>query len=290
MNHSAHKKFAFRYACFDSDPHKCQYDTSVRPICGTQPILLRTQVKIPYSFPDGDYVLGWAWFGGLHWHGFHSYFGDYWSCADVRITGGPFRESHTPVFYPGEHVSPSNQKNLGCWAGVNMLGICSREPCEGHPGGYFKPYPLNLSRIPSPIYTRDSPYSNPFKNPYKDVNLSAVYDERDAYVEELKMIDLRSGTVLDKEFYRTVTVENGTEIAFKAFTKGPVQYIDFFLNGGLIRRERHKPYLMFGDRDGKTLFWKTPILEKWVKLTLVVTGQNKRSTSTIYWFRLVLKQ
>ncbi|PXF46224.1 hypothetical protein BWQ96_04009 [Gracilariopsis chorda] len=285
MHHSAHQQYAFRYLCFDSDLHHCSFDTSSQRTCGTEQLLFRATVQIPPTFPDGEYVLGWAWYGGLNWYGLHSYFADYWSCANVVIKGGPFQKSYTPVFQPGDNLSRNDPHNPACWAAVNNIGICVREPCLHHQGAYIKPWPFNESRLPDPIQTALSPYSNPFHNPYRDG--LPTYGPHVAYVTQIKLIDLHSQSVLDTHFYRDVSVQPHMQLTFRAFTKGDVRCVDFFMNDVFINRERIAPYLMFGDRRGTVLSWANPLLDEWIKLNVSVhTAGAGATTSVVYWFRL----
>lgn len=95
-----------------------------------------TDVSIIPSVPDGDFILGWAWYGGagspvtgnvqqepLPYSGL----GDSWSCAFIHIQGGaPLASSCEPVF---KNDMPA-VSTKGCIASVNRLGPWTYEPCE----------------------------------------------------------------------------------------------------------------------------------------------------------------
>jgi len=69
-------------------------------------------VTIPPVFEDGLYVLGFAWCGG----GYRQ--GTYWSCADVRIAGGPLRDHFNPMLVYDR-----------CMSNTSALYQCSTQPC-----------------------------------------------------------------------------------------------------------------------------------------------------------------
>lgn len=151
MNHNAHNMLAFRYACFDSDQSNCNYKPS--SFCGTdgRRTVFRTRITIPTIYPDGDYVLGWAWFGGIMRNS--SYFGDYWSCTYITIRGGDSEtETYPRIFIPGENL-PSKWRNTdpSCLSTVDNVGICLEEPCLGREPKYMVPAHFQEGFPSSPI-------------------------------------------------------------------------------------------------------------------------------------------
>jgi hypothetical protein len=62
MDKSAHDKYAFHYSCWEAGLIDC----GPNEFCGTDFTRKRyqTEVEIPRVFPDGEYTLGWSWFGG----------------------------------------------------------------------------------------------------------------------------------------------------------------------------------------------------------------------------------
>lgn len=58
------------------------------------------------------------------------YYGDYYSCAYVRIHGGgPLSWSHQPTWWPGR----SSLFRDACETSVTRIGECPNEPCVDHP-------------------------------------------------------------------------------------------------------------------------------------------------------------
>lgn len=112
-----HARNAFYHACWAACIRRCRPATEP---CGTdmgKPPRAHTQkVTIPAAFPDGDYALGWAWYGG--W----PQMGDYYSCSRVRVRGG---QGVAPV----APVKAVLGKGGTCAATVGRLSVCIREPC-----------------------------------------------------------------------------------------------------------------------------------------------------------------
>lgn len=102
---------------------------------------------------DGDYLLGWVWFGGTGtpvksnrpqkpWD--YGFFSDYWSCSFVRIKGGaPLRKTCSPTF----NNDMKQFSKQGCMAGNDSPGICTYEPCRTT-GKYQKPRPFKSGKPP----------------------------------------------------------------------------------------------------------------------------------------------
>lgn len=85
MNKGVHDKFAFHYSCWEAGEIGCEHGDE----CGTDENRLRyqTEVEIPRIFPDGEYILGWSWYGGTMYRdgSEKAEFGDYWSCSNIQI-------------------------------------------------------------------------------------------------------------------------------------------------------------------------------------------------------------
>jgi hypothetical protein len=159
MDFGSHDRFAFRYACWEAGSTAC----SPGEFCGTdlQGIKYTANVQIPAVYPDGDYVLGWSWYGGTRYFssdemsrfgisspgGHRSEYGDYFSCANIRIQGGaPVESSYTPVFETGQADRAGT-----CSSAVSALGVCPVEPCSPqYPAVDMVPEPFN-GKSPSPI-------------------------------------------------------------------------------------------------------------------------------------------
>lgn len=129
MSHAVHARNAFRWSCWSHGRIGCGSGS-----CGTDRTRSRYRqfMTIPDVFPDGEYVLGYAWYGGSFQQG------DYYSCARVRVKGGaPLRQSYTAIL---EHA-----RNGKCDSTANKLGICRREPCRGRRRTPMKPAEFNGS-------------------------------------------------------------------------------------------------------------------------------------------------
>ncbi|GAB0490233.1 hypothetical protein MMPV_001465 [Pyropia vietnamensis] len=72
-------------------------------------------MRLSLVFPDGEYYLGYAWYGGS------SRQGDYYSCAKIRIQGGPIQDWWNPIYV--------NHRNGQCQTTAGALGQCRKEPC-----------------------------------------------------------------------------------------------------------------------------------------------------------------
>lgn len=298
MNATAHALFSFRHACFEADGHQCTLDTSKERRCGTDKILYRADVQIPTIFPDGKYVLGWSWYGGLA--GGKSYFSDYRSCSNVQISGGPLTDSYKPVFKPGKRVPGNNPKNPTCNSSVNRIGVCAKEPCLNIQGRRMKPAAFgngnNASPIlgawlpggkssstPKPKTPMPSPTSTPTPYPIKDTGDRAGR----AQITNLLVVDTATNKVFAKQFNREIQIPKSVKgFTFVALTKGSVQSVTFYLNNRAIRTEKTPPYSSFGNSGSKLYPWKHPIYSEWFKLNATATGADHSSTKKVAWIKL----
>jgi hypothetical protein len=67
----------------------------------------------------------WAWWGGAF------ALGDYYSCVDYEISGGPTGARKDPFFKGGDYANPNQQKCK--YFNTNALHVCVNEPCNGPP-------------------------------------------------------------------------------------------------------------------------------------------------------------
>lgn len=125
----AHSKYTFHFSCFDVNKKKCTEGVNGM-YCGTDRWLYSTEVIVPDYVKDGEYVLGWSWYGAYagapegSTQRFH--FGDYWSCSYITIKGGNdvvkrTKKNRIPIFDDGGRGR--------CSAMTNKLGVCKVEPC-----------------------------------------------------------------------------------------------------------------------------------------------------------------
>lgn len=165
MNKKAHTRNAFHYSCWGAKPvvarpdqlWKDQYGFSIVGNDGEQhqfvPAYYTTTFTIPPVVPDGKYVLGWVWYGGIGGPVLSNkpqkpttfgYFGDYWSCSFVEVKGGiPLKSKYKPIF----KNDMSQFSTEGCMSANDAPGVCTYEPCYVT-GTYQKPRPFKNGRNP----------------------------------------------------------------------------------------------------------------------------------------------
>lgn len=124
---AAHDAAAFACGCYTVGRYKCTPEEKLQHCGGDNGGFgVRYQARVPTNVPDGEYVLGWTWYGGYNTPDIE--FTDYVDCARVRIAGGvPQTASYTPVLLPGSDKSP----NGTCLATRNRRGMCRGDMCEG---------------------------------------------------------------------------------------------------------------------------------------------------------------
>jgi len=83
---------------------------------------------VPLSLTNGLWTLQWAWFGGAF------ALGDYFSCVDYQISGGPTGASVSPIYVGGDYTYPGQQKCK--FFNTNAIHKCVDEPCSNpiYPG------------------------------------------------------------------------------------------------------------------------------------------------------------
>lgn len=100
FSRDAHNSLAFYYTCWDSHQVDCVGGFAD---CGSdgKGESFETTVTIPTCFPDGNYVMGYVWYGGLNRGGTSGMFGDYFHCSHIKISGGPLEEKCEAVYKNG---------------------------------------------------------------------------------------------------------------------------------------------------------------------------------------------
>ena len=208
MNKTAHAANAFHFGCWGDYTILAKDEEMGRGPGGfslvggdgemhDEPIAYyETRAVIPPVIPDGTYVLGWAWYGGMggsllgntvkdpHPIGL---FSDYWSCAFVEISGGDrLTGRSTPVFVNGlEEDWPD-----GCNAANDRPGVCTYEPCIV-PGKHRKPMefasgnppPVRRNNFRSPDGQPGVDYPLPTEVPDEEVFENAVGALKDCQAE-----------------------------------------------------------------------------------------------------------
>jgi len=82
----------------------------------------QVSITVPAHLTDGLWTLQWAWFGGAF------ALGDYYSCVDYKISGGPSGSAPTPVFIGGDYSYPGQAKCK--FFNTDRLHRCVNEPCN----------------------------------------------------------------------------------------------------------------------------------------------------------------
>jgi len=82
----------------------------------------QTTIKVPLHLADGTWTLQWAWFGGAF------ALGDYYSCIDYKIQGGPSASKSDAVFFGGDFSYPGQNKCK--FFNTDRLHACVNEPCD----------------------------------------------------------------------------------------------------------------------------------------------------------------
>jgi hypothetical protein len=81
-----------------------------------------TTITVPLYLSDGAWTLQWAWFGGAF------ALGDYYSCVDYIIAGGPTGPKLDAVFKGGDYTYPGQNKCK--FFNTDRLHQCVNEPCN----------------------------------------------------------------------------------------------------------------------------------------------------------------
>lgn len=126
QDRAAHERFAIEYGCWETGAYNCNV---VGGWCGTDrnKTAYGRTITVPTIFPDGDYVLGYVWFGGLHYQREHGQFPDYFSCSFVKVSGGaPVHGTHRARWVPGDsHLDVDGKCKTSC----TRVGKCGNEGC-----------------------------------------------------------------------------------------------------------------------------------------------------------------
>lgn len=268
-NKHAHEKFAFHWSCwninrFQCSPMErqrdCQYDRNNHAF--------RDYLRIPANLPNGDYVLGWSWYGGGR-KGGRSHFGDYFDCSYVRVEGGRNLEPmHVPTL-----------AGRGCWATVNRPGICKSEPCWPLRKVTFKRPAEFDGRVPPPIYA--SSFGAPSSVIKFDMSVpsQSFFSEPKVpmgpkiRVTALRVTNVKNRVVRrDIEWSRPVLVGSKVDVTLVAETAGKVRKVQWFVNGRAVYTDRKPPFTIAGDRVWEFYKWAHPIFKRRLRVTAKATG------------------
>jgi len=82
----------------------------------------QTTITVPAWLTDGTWTLQWAWFGGAF------ALGDYYSCVDYIISGGPSGSQPAASYIGGDYTYPGQNKCK--FFNTDRLHRCVNEPCD----------------------------------------------------------------------------------------------------------------------------------------------------------------
>lgn len=123
---AAHARFALQFGCWESGEYACAREGDT---CGTDRAgrAFKRHVRVPRVFVDGDYVLGYVWYGGLHFRRRRGMFADFHSCAFVRVRGGARAGGrHRAAWVAGTGARVVAGR---CLTASTSVGLCGRNGC-----------------------------------------------------------------------------------------------------------------------------------------------------------------
>lgn len=273
FDRAAHDRYAFHWSCWNINRFQCTAMNKHRDCdFDRNGEAFRDWLTIPPVFPDGDYVLGWTWYGGGQ--GDIGHFGDYYDCSFVRLEGGaPQVSAHTPTFAGGS-----------CLATVDQLGICKREPCtpmrkvrrrvpkEFEAG---KPQPIRSSSLPShsgsPKYALSSSGQTAFSETVAGLRYTPVR------VSYLRLINVHTQEVLPfvPLGVKPVLLGPGAKISLYAETVGNVKSVQWFVNGVTKFFDNTLPFTSAGDDHLGTYYpWQYPFFNRRVYVSVRAQGRG----------------
>lgn len=120
-----HSRMTIMHGCWETGKYNCRSDD-----CGTDKgkIAYKRDIVLPDVFPDGDYVLGFVWYGGIYYTREVGFFGDYYSCSHVRVSGGKrlSTASYKPYFEAGKGEFVQDGR---CQTSADAVGDCGNKGC-----------------------------------------------------------------------------------------------------------------------------------------------------------------
>lgn len=150
MSKEWHAKFALSYGCWDTGVHRCSGEA-----CGTDSDheAFSRSITVPAVFPDGDYVVGHVWYGGLDYTKQKGDFPDYYSCSFVRIEGGDTEVEEFQPYFEGWVTSDKSGTEL-CRTAADTTRQCQRQECNTR-SFYAVARPFKNGAKPDPIRKRE---------------------------------------------------------------------------------------------------------------------------------------
>lgn len=302
---AAHNAGAFAYGCYSVGRYTCTAAEKATH-CGADNTGSghRIEAQVPTHLPDGEYVLGWVWYGGFNHPNIE--FSDYVDCARVRIAGGvPQTSSYQPVLLPGSDAAPEGS----CEATRNSISQCRNDRCPGRPvsvmvpaefAGGAKPPPIPASlygggggkhawlsvpqgrsgdapvAVPTPTPTpTPPPKATPPPPPPPPPAASSGGDGILVSLDVIRVSDQsRIGTFPISDDGRAAgTVEVGLPdggVNVEAVTTGDVTWAQFRIDGSVARHEQYRPYLLGPGVAGDARAWKGAARGRTYAITVAV--------------------
>jgi len=126
------------YTCFEIGTSDCGSSDPTNPNGGDDGNQFNCgfTLTVPGYLTDGKWTLQWAWFGGAFT------LGDYYSCVDYNVAGGPSSAQQGPYFLGGDYSNPTNT-GVCKWFNTDRLHVCVNEPCAN---------PIKAGENVGPVY------------------------------------------------------------------------------------------------------------------------------------------
>lgn len=253
----SHERNAFHWSCWSINRFSCSamernrdcyFDRSNQAF--------RDYLRIPDNLPDGDYVLGWTWYGGGEGPvGKQAIFGDYYDCSYVRVEGGDtLTDAHYPTF--------SGDSTGTCLATVNRPGICKTEPCSPMPyvdrrvpvefEGGRKPPPIYATNFPNVAtqYRYDYDYSVQKQSGFSEAAVKPAGST--VRVVDLRLVDIHSNQIMwDADLTRPIKFGYDAKLSIMAEVTGPVAHVEWFINSRRTHTDTNAPFSIAGDFRGR---------------------------------------
>lgn len=271
MNKGAHDKFAFHYACWEAGEVGCENGDE----CGTDESRLRyqTEVEIPRIFPDGEYILGWSWYGGSKYidGSDKAEYGDYYSCANVQIHGsidgnGAWQDDksheseYTPVFIPGMN----DKSKTKCKSAVNKLGVCVTEPCYArYEASWMEPAGFENGNSPPPVKASDVLAITGGHSAYKPTTSNSHNGHNDGgqsgfTIQRIELINTWDMSVVSSNMEHQIDVSGFREHATLRAIVEPAEKVRMveFMVSGKTTQDSSAPFYIAGEENGKPVPWE----------------------------------
>jgi len=277
----SHERNAFHWSCWNINRFKCGAMNHNRDCYFDRSnVGFKDHLRIPNNLPDGDYVLGWTWYGGGEGPaGKQAIFGDYYDCSYVRVEGGnTLADKHIPTF--------SGDATGTCLSTVNRPGICKREPCTPMPYVQRRvPVEFEGGRRPPPIYASNFPnVATQYRYDYDyNVATQSVFSEAavkpagsSVRVLELRLVDINSNQIMwFADLTKPIKFGYGAKLSIMAEVSGPVKRVEWFINSRRTHQDTGAPFSIAGDFRGRFYEMKHALTDRRMFITARAIGPKE---------------